>query len=137
VRDELTSVTFPNGTTAPIGKLVNEFDFTQTALPPLVLSTHVPAGIKIACGSTDTNNPQTCATSKVTVSWRSVSGTYVPGPFTYHVLRDGVALTKCVTTKISCLDAQVPAGAHYYSAYSVDSSNVASPVSAAAEADVP
>jgi hypothetical protein len=139
IRDELTSVTFPGGTTAPIGQLISEFNFSQTPLPTLVLNTHVPPGITISCGSTNADYPDECTTSKVMVSWKSVSGTYVPGPFTYHVLRDGAAPSKgCVTTsKTLCIDKPAPAGTHYYTVYSVDSSNVSSPVSAAAEAIVP
>ena len=139
IRDELSSVTFPNGTTAPIGQLINEFNFKQTPLPTLVLSTHVPPGITLACGSTNADYPEDCTTNKVTVSWQSVSGTYVPGPFTYHVLRDGVTPSKgCVAaTKTTCTDKNVPSGTHYYTVYSVDSANVSSPVSAAAEAVVP
>ena len=139
IRDELTSVSFPGGATAPVGQLIDEFDFTQTPLPQLILSTHVPPAIRIKCGSTQADYPEDCTTNKVTVSWRSVSGTYIPGPFTYHVLRDGVAPSSgCVTAaKPSCADKKVPSGTHYYTVYSVDSSNIASPISAAAEADVP
>jgi hypothetical protein len=137
IRDELTQVTYPNGSTAPIGKLINEFNFTQTPLPPLVLSTHIPAAITVACGSTDKNNPQTCATNLVKVSWRAVNGTYIPGPFTYHLQRDGVNVTGCAASAIVCKDKNVTSGVHYYRVYSVDSNNVASPLSAAAEADVP
>jgi len=139
IRDELTTATYPGGATAPIGLLINEFDFKQTPLPTLVLNTHVPPGIQIKCGTTNAAYPEDCTTNKVTVSWDSVSGTYVPGPFTYHVLRDGVAPSKtCVTaTKTTCIDKNVPAGTHYYTVYSVDPNNVSSPTSAAAEADVP
>jgi phospholipase C len=138
IRDELTSVTYPNGSTAPIGKLINEFDFTQTPLPPLVLSTHIPVGIQIACGSSDKNNPQKCQSNNVTVSWDSVSGGQVPGPFTYEVLRDGVVVRQCNhTPNNQCVDPGVASGVHYYKAYSVNGANVASPTSAASEADVP
>jgi phospholipase C len=137
IRDELTTVKYPDGSTAPIGKLINEFDFTQTPLPPLVLSTHIPVAIKIACNSADKNNPQDCVGNNVTVSWASVAGGQVPGPFTYQVLRDGVALPSCLTANHSCVDSGVPSGTHYYTAYSIDPNNTASPASAAAEADVP
>jgi phospholipase C len=139
IRDELTTATYPGGTTAPIGQLIKEFDFNQTPLPTLVLNTHVPPGIQIKCGSTNASYPEDCATNKVTVSWQSVSGTYIPGPFTYHVLRDGaVPSVDCTsTTKTTCIDSKAPAGTHYYTVYSVDPNNVASPVSASAEADVP
>jgi phospholipase C len=137
VRDALTQVTFPDGTTAPIGRLINEFDFSQTALPALVLNTHIPPGITISCGSTDVNNPQTCVGTSVLVSWQKVNGTYIPGPFTYHVQRDGVEIAHCAGhAAVLCKDVHVRAGVHYYRLYSVDSNNVASPVSAAAEADI-
>ena len=136
IRDSLTSVTFPDGTTQPIGNLMNEFDFTQTPLPPLVQSTHVPTGITISCGSTDANNPQNCAAgTPVTVTWKAVAFREVPGPFTYQVVRDGTALGTCHVTKPTCVDSTAPAGVHMYRVYSVDSQKVASPSSAAAEAD--
>ncbi len=137
IRDALTTVTYPDGSTAPIGKLINEFDFTQTPLPPLVLSTHIPVGITIACGSKDKNNPQTCGTNNVTISWDSVAGGQVPGPFTYRVLRDGTQVGACITSNTHCVDNKVASGRHYYKAFSVDENNVASPTSAASEADVP
>ena len=139
IRDELTTATYPGGATAPIGLLINEFNFKQTPLPTLVLNTHIPPSIGVKCGSTNASYPENCTTNKVTVSWASASGTYVPGPFTYHVLRDGEAPSKgCVSvTKATCSDKNVPSGTHYYSVYTVDFNNVSSPVSASAEADVP
>jgi hypothetical protein len=140
IRDELTNATYPGGATKPIGLLIHEFDFEQTPLPTLVLNTHVPPGIAVKCGSTNVNYPEDCTEDTVTVSWNSVSGTYIPGPFTYHVLRDGEPSPSrnCATTpNTACTDKNVPAGTHYYTIYSVDSNNVSSPVSAAAEADVP
>jgi hypothetical protein len=137
IRDEVTMATYPDGTTTPIGKLIDEFDFTQAPLPPLVLSTHIPTEIVVSCGATGPGNPQDCLQSYVTVTWHSVSGPRVPGPFTYQVLRDGVALPACLTTSTSCVDAAPASGVHYYRVYSIDSENVASPPSAASEADVP
>ncbi len=66
---------------------------------------------------------------------------YPGGPFTYHVLRDGAA----PSSKALQIDdeGQVHGygrclrSVHYYTVYSVDSNNVASPASAATEADVP
>jgi hypothetical protein len=66
-----------------------------------------------------------------------VAGGQVPGPFTYQVLRDGVAVPSCFTADTNCVDPGVPTGTHYYTAYSIDAANTASPASAAAEADVP
>ena len=137
VRDALTSVTFPDGSTAPIAKLINEFNFSQTPIPPLVLSTHIPTGIKIACGSTDVNNPQNCVGNDVTISWDAVASGGVKGPFTYAVLRDGATKPVCTSATAKCKDKNVPSGAHFYSAYSIASTNVQSPPSATAEADIP
>jgi phospholipase C len=137
VRDALTSVTFQDGTTAPIGKLINEFNFKQTPLPPLIQSTHIPTGISISCGSTTANSPQTCVKTSVKVTWHPVTGPEVTGTYTYKIVRDGGATPVCSTTKTTCTDAAPGAGAHYYTAYSVSPSSVASPQSAAAEADVP
>ncbi len=137
IRDALTSVTYPNGSTAPIGQLMNEFDFTQPPLAPLVLSTHIPTGISVSCGSANKAEPQACTRSMVTVKWQPVAADQVPGPFTYHVFRDGGASPVCVTSRSSCDDRTPGSGVHYYTAFSVDASKVASPISAATEADVP
>jgi phospholipase C len=137
IRDELTTGTYPDGTTAKIGHLYKEFDFTQTALPPLVLSTHIPPSITVACGSAVTGNPQDCTTNTVTITWNTVVSAMVPGPFSYQLLRDGVAVANCLTGGVTCTDSGVSSGQHYYRVYSIDSTNVASPPSAAAEADVP
>jgi hypothetical protein len=60
----------------------------------------------------------------------------VPGPFTYHITRDGLELSQCIGTASSCTDTP-GSGPHFYRAYAVNSENQASPLSAAAEADVP
>jgi phospholipase C len=133
IRDALTSVTLPNGATAPIGRLMQEFDFAQQPLPPLVLSTHIPTDIIVNCSS---DKSEHCTIPTVTISWAPVTGPDVPGPFTYHIERDGVDLPQCIGEKASCTDTP-GSGAHLYRAYSVDSKGVQSPLSAAAEADVP
>jgi phospholipase C len=137
VRDALTSVTFPNGTSLPIGNLMDEFEFGKPPRARLILSTQIPTGIMLTCGSADPVNPQICGTNSVAVTWQNVAGKYIPGPFTYGVLRDGGTQPVCTTTKTSCTDTGVPSGVHYYTAYSVDPSGVVSPPSAGAEADVP
>ena len=137
IRDNLKHVVFPDGTKAPIGNLINEFDFKQKPLPPLILSTHIPTGIAITCGSTDPNNPQICGIPQVTITWKPVTGPQVPGIYQYQVLRDGFALGSCITTKSTCFDKTPPSGVHYYVVYSIDPKGVSSPVSAAAEADTP
>ncbi len=137
VRDELTSVSYPDGTTAAMGNLIDEFAFTQTPLSPLVLSTHIPTAIAASCGSKNPTSPETCTTSTVKVSWNPVATGEVPGPFHYAVLRDDGPTAVCTTTGTYCNDSNASTGAHFYTVYSVDSANVASPPSAAAEADLP
>ncbi len=137
IRDELTSITFPDGSVRPVGNLMDEFDFTQAPTPPLVLSTHIPTEPVISCGSTDPDNPQICGQQPVKISWKPVAGPYVPGPFTYQVLRDGTAVPKCLTTKAVCFDSTGAPGVHIYTIYSIDKNNVSSPPSAGAEADIP
>jgi hypothetical protein len=137
IRDELTSVTFPDGTTAPIGNLINEFDFTQQPRPPLILSEQTPTDLTVACGSTDKGLPQDCTSNTVDLSWASLAGGNVPGPFTYHVMRDGSAVGTCVTTALACVDTGVSSGTHYYTIYSVDPNFHQSPNSAGSEADIP
>jgi phospholipase C len=134
-RDALTSVTFPDGHTEPVGSLLNEFDFTQAPLRPLMLSTHIPTGITAVCNSRNPHST-TCNGPTVTLSWASVSGPQVPGPFTYHITRDGREVRNCIGSATTCTD-QPGEGIHYYRAYSVDSANLVSPLSAAAEADEP
>jgi len=137
IRDEVKTGTYPDGSIARIGHLIDEFDFKQAPLPPLVLSTHIPPSISIACGSTTAGNPQDCTRDGVQINWHTVVSAMVPGPFTYQVLRDGVAIARCLTGGVNCSDRGVPSGQHFYRVYSIDSTNVASPPSAAAEADVP
>ena len=137
IRDELTRGVYPDGRTAKIGRLFTEFNFDQAPLPPLVLSTHIPPSISVLCGSTENGNPQNCTTDVVKINWHTVVSAMVPGPFSYQVLRDGVAIGGCLTASLSCVDRAVPSGQHFYRVYSIDSTNVASPPSAVAEADVP
>jgi hypothetical protein len=135
IRDELTSVSFLDGTTAPVGDLLDEFDFTAQPLPPLILSTAIPNELVTKCGASISNG-FLCTTTAVGLDWLPVTqGTGTP-PYTYHVTRDGVELPKCVTTKSKCSDTPGP-GNHLYRIYSVDSAGVASPQSAAFEADEP
>jgi phospholipase C len=136
-RDSIASVSFLDGRTLPVGRLINEFDFTQTPLPPLILSTHIPANIVVTCRNSKDDHTATCITNKVKVSWDAVAGTNVPGPFTYHVTRDHEPLTKCDVTKTECTDHPKDAGVHMYRVYSIDQNGVSSPVSAGAEADTP
>jgi phospholipase C len=136
IRDALTSVTFPDGTTAPIGNLMNEFDFTQTPLPPLVLSAHIPTGITADCNVDAKSNNLACRSSIVTIQWSPVTGPEVPGPFVYHITRDGTDLAQCMGSATKCKD-RPGKGVHFYRAYAINSVNMASPLSAAAVVDEP
>jgi phospholipase C len=142
IRDALTSVTFPDGTTAPIGNLMDELDLSQEPLPPLVLSTHIPTGISVSCNSQYLlPSVELCSLPKVTISWLPVTGGEVTGPFTYHVRRNeveqnAVDLPQCVGTATTCTDTP-GSGKYIYRVYSVDSNGKTSPDSAAAEADEP
>lgn len=136
IRDELTTVKFMDGTRRRIGSLWAEFDFKQTPLPPLILSAHIPTAILVACNSNPNDTHARCKKPTVTVQWTAVTGPKVPGPFTYHVVRDGRDLPQCVGTATTCTDTP-GTGAHLYRAYSIDTNGVKSPMSAAAEADEP
>ncbi len=128
IRDALTSVTFLDGHSEPIGDLMSEFDFTQTPLPPVVLSTHIPTGITATCSESAQGQ---CQSTTVTIGWDAVSGAEVAGPFVYHILRDGADLAQCTGSATSCTD--LPgSGTHVYTAYSVDPAGAASPTSAGA-----
>ena len=136
VRDTLTVATYGDGSKVPIGKLMNEFDFTQAPLSPLILSTHIPGHIFAACRGGASDPSPSCTKTTVTLTWNPLIGPGIPGPFTYHITRDGTDLPQCQGTATTCTD--VPgSGVHYYRAFSIDSHQVTSPQSAAAEADEP
>lgn len=134
LRDTVTQVGYIDGSTAQVGNLMSEFDFTQTPNKPLVLSTHIPTGIFAACDQDMVH--VVCQSTTVTLSWNPVAAGEVPGPFTYHVQRDGADLPACAGTASSCTDTP-GSGTHYYRAYSVDGSGVQSPLSAATVAVEP
>jgi phospholipase C len=131
IRDALTSASFPDGHNEPIGDLINEFDFTQSPIPALVLSTLIPPGLLAQCGP---NPGAACTLPTVTLTWDPVGA---PGtPVTYHVQRDGAELAQCLGTALFCVDTP-GSGRHLYRAYTIHQNGVVSPLSAAAEADVP
>ncbi len=133
IRDKLRNVTFVGGRIRRIGSLMDEFDFTQTPLRRLLLPTHIPTGITAICSADDRVH---CTTGTVSLSWNAVAAGGVPGPFTYHIRRDSTELAQCVTSGTVCTDTP-GTGVHLYRIYSVSSGGVASPLSAAVEADVP
>ncbi len=133
IRDALTTARFLDGHSEPIGDLMREFDFQQSPLPPLLLTTHMPADLVAVCNP---NLREACSTATVQLSWSSVATARVPGPFTYHVTRNGQELAQCVTTGTSCVDAP-GAGSQVYRAYSIDPAGIASPPCAAAVVVMP
>jgi phospholipase C len=135
IRDELTSVTYLDGTTAPVGDLLDEFDFARPPLTPLVLSTAIPNQLTPACGA-GIGNDFLCTSRTVRLKWEPVTQATGTPPYTYHVTRDGNDLPGCVTTGTDCKDKPGP-GNHLYRMYSVDSLGIVSPLSAAVEADLP
>jgi phospholipase C len=128
IRDALTSVTFLDGRKRQIGRLTDEFDFTQTPLPTLPLSTRIPTELVASCSPHDLVR---CKTPSVALSWVGVPGA-APGAFTYHVTRDGADVAGCVTTSTACSDTP-GSGLHLYRGFSVDAAGIASPASAAVE----
>jgi len=136
IRDELTKVRFVDGHTEPMGDLLQDFDYRQTPLDPLVLNTHMPPALTVFCNNNPKRTGDYCQIQTVTLTWDAVTNPQVPGPFTYHIQRDGMELSQCIGTATTCQD-QPGSGQHFYRAYSVDQNGVASPITAAAEADVP
>jgi phospholipase C len=133
IRDALKSASFVDGHREPIGDLVKEFDFAQAPLPPLLLPTHIPSGITVSCGR---NVGANCTQNTVTVTWNPVGNPASPAQVTYHIQRDGIGLSQCSGSATTCADTP-GSGAHLYRAFAVDSSGSTSPLSAAAEADIP
>ena len=133
IRDALRTARLFDGTIAQIGNLLDEFDFTQTQSPPLILSTTIPTGISASCGQ----NPSTqqCQSTRVALSWNPVVQA-ADSSYSYEITRDGQVLPQCRGRLTSCTD--VPGhGWHYYRAISVDALKKASPLSAAALAMMP
>lgn len=135
IRDALTMVTFTDGSTAPVGDLMNEFDFSQTPWPPLVLSTSIPVGLAVACGARAGQPAQNCTRDTVALSWAAVSP--AGPPFAYSVSRDGRAVSGCTNVAATSCTDTAPSGAHLYRVWSTSTLGVVSPVSAAVEADTP
>jgi len=131
IRDALQQVRYFDGRVEPVGNLMDEFDFTQKPLPPLLLSTLIPTGINAAC-SQDAN--AVCRSQLVMVSWHAVTGS--AGPLVVHIERDGADLPQCAGDATKCTDAP-GSGVHYYRAFSVDALGEKSPLSAAARAEEP
>ena len=135
IRDEITSVRFLSGKTVAVGDLLNEFDFDQTPIAPLVLSVAIPTGLTAACGASA--KTYLCAAKTISLSWNAIAGTAGTSDYRYYVTRDGVELASCNTINPACADTSAKSGVHLYRIYSKDRAAVASPSSAAIEVDVP
>ncbi len=133
IRDALTSVTLLNGQTEPVGNLMNEFDFTQTPLPPMLLPNTIPYGINVSC---QISNNLVCTVPNVTISWNPVAPQMGNPTFTYNVQRDGAALPQCSGTATTCIDTP-GSGTHYYSVQSIGPNGIQSPFSPTAVAQEP
>jgi phospholipase C len=130
IADSVTTAQSITGQTVTVGDLMNAFDFTQSPLPPLVLSNTVPGALMATCS---TAWQAICATTTVTLTWQAL-GPNVTGAV-YHITRDGVELTNCAGTAVTCTD-QPGSGTHLYRTYSVVN-GVSSPPSAAAQITEP
>jgi phospholipase C len=113
IGDSVTLASTIGGGTVAIGDLSSQFDFTQTPLAPLVLSTAMPGGFRAQCSTTYS---ATCTSATVKLTWEAL-GANVGVP-TYTVTRDGVPVTGCTTTALTCTDTP-GSGDHIYRIYSV------------------
>jgi hypothetical protein len=92
------------------------------------------SGIAANCNQ---NMSAQCTSSTVTLTWNAITGPEVPGPFTYHILRNGTTeLPQCIGSATTCTDTP-GSGVYGYRAYSVDQNGVPSPRSAAATVSEP
>lgn len=134
LRDALTKASFLDGTTQPVGNLLEDFDFTQAPRPPLVLSSAIPNSLLPSCGA----NASTllCSSAQVALSWLPANPAQGTAPITYHVVRDTPAVKVCETTLLKCTDTP-GAGTHVYRIYQTDATGAAGPLSAGVEADEP
>ncbi len=137
LRDELQTASFADGHTESVGNLMNEFDFSQKPQPPLVLPTHIPIALHLSCRTLNSDTNEVCTSPTVRLFWDTDTTSSTEKPVTYHVTRDFKDVPTCTGTKTSCSDTP-GSGVHLYRAYAVGgTSGVATPASAAAEADEP
>jgi len=132
IRDALRQVRYFDGTTAPIVDLADEFDFTATPQPPLVLTTLIPSDITASCNQ---GSGVACTVPQVTVSWNAVPAPN-PSGVTYRLFRDGQLVETCDSKATSCVDTP-GSGDHLYRVLSIDGGWNMSPLSPAALATVP
>ena len=133
-RDSISVVSVLGAAPVPVGDLRSEFDFAQVPLPPLVLPTYMPTGITATCHKRAAT--QVCRSPNVLIGWDPVASTQVPGPFAYHVQRDGLDLPQCAGTATQCIDQPGP-GIHLYRVNATGAQGFPSPMSAAAQIQQP
>ncbi len=110
VREAQTIVHDHAGNAIPIGDLMNDFDFAQAPLPPLIQSTAIPLGV-----SADRSNGDT-----VDVSWNPVTTAIVAGynvkrstaPESGYTVLPGCGGVGFLAT--ACNDSQASSGTPYY-----------------------
>jgi phospholipase C len=133
-RDSLTQVSRLWGAVAPMGNLLDEFDFSlPSPRGNLVLKTTIPSNITASCNA---NAQMLCQSETVTITWNPVPPQPGNPTYTYGVRRDDQLLRQCSGTALSCTDTP-GSGPHLYRAFSIAPDGAASPASAAAEADEP
>jgi phospholipase C len=132
IRDALTSATFIDGHSEPIGDLLAEFDFS-TAQPPLVLGDHIPTGLTADCAA-DRNFQ--CTTPTVSLTWNNLDGAEIHAKFAYQVTRDGTALPQCKGHLLACSDTP-GSGTHVYRITSTDQNGNTSAPSGSSNVTMP
>ena len=134
VRESLTSVTEPTGTgftgqPAPVGDLLNDFNFSQTPLKPLILHTNIPNEFT---GTLNTSR----STFTFPLTWLPVTSEPVAGYTVYRTTTSGSnykPVPGCSAafgqpfTGTSCTDTNTTPGVtYYYVATSTDPKGVES-----------
>jgi Phosphoesterase family len=133
VRESLTSIIQPTGTgftgnPVPVGDLLNDFNFSQTPLNPLILPTNIPNNFK---GTLKTNTSYAFP-----LNWQPPANVSVAGYTVYRTTTSGSNYTPvpgCSAafgkpfTGTSCTDTTAQAGVtYYYVATSTDANGVES-----------
>jgi hypothetical protein len=147
VRDALQAVTDPvSGQSVPVGDLLSNFNFNQTPIPPLILTTEIPTQFS----QTNDNNPP--KGQPVALQWAAIFLQNGGTQATYNLYRTqtsgsnyqivpacsnaqkggGSSLTQCAlpdgTAGVCCNDSTVVSGQVYeYVVTSVNAQNVETP----------